>query len=42
MNRKVESKLTVARFGLVGAAAMHDRYVIQGPNVMCDACEKIK
>ena len=30
-----------ARFGLVGAAAMHDLYVIQGPNVTRDAREKI-
>ena len=36
MNRKVESK-----FGLVGAAAMHDLHVIQGPNVTRDAREKI-
>ena len=30
-----------ARFGLVGAAAMHDLHVIQGPNVTRDAREKI-
>ena len=30
-----------ARFGLVGAAAMHDLHVIQGPNVTRDASEKI-
>ena len=30
-----------ARFGLVGAAAMHDVHVIQGPNVTRDACEII-
>ena len=30
-----------ARFGLVSAAAMHDLYVIQGPNVTRDAREKI-
>ena len=30
-----------ARFGLVGTAAMHDLYVIQGPNVTRDAREKI-
>ena len=29
------------RFGLVGAAAMHDLHVIQGPNVTRDAREKI-
>ena len=40
MNRKVESKLT-RRFGLVGAAAMHDLHVIQVPNVTRDAREKI-
>ena len=30
-----------ARFGLVGAAAMRDLHVIQGPNVTRDAREKI-
>ena len=30
-----------ARFGLVGAAAIHDLHVIQGPNVTRDAREKI-
>ena len=30
-----------ARFGLVGAAAMYDLHVIQGPNVTLDAREKI-
>ena len=30
-----------ARFGLVGAAAMHDLHVIQGPNVTRDTPEKI-
>ena len=30
-----------ARFGLVGAAAMHDLHVIQGPNVTRDARETI-
>ena len=29
-----------AQFGLVGAAAMHDLNVIQGPNVTCDARDK--
>ena len=41
MNSKVKSKLTHPRFGLVGAAAMHDLHVIQGPNVTRDAREKI-
>ena len=30
-----------ARFGLVNAAAMYDLHMIQGPNVMRDAREKI-
>ena len=30
-----------AQFGLVGAAAMRDLYVIQGPNVTCDVHGKI-
>ena len=30
-----------AQFGLVGAAAMHDLNVVQGPNVTCDARDKI-
>ena len=30
-----------AQFGLVGAAAMHDLNVIQGPNVTCDGRDKI-
>ena len=40
MNRTDESKLTLS-FGLVGAAAMHDLHEIQGPNVTCDARERI-
>ena len=36
---KVESSWH-ARFGLVGAAAMHDLHVIQGPNVTRDARNK--
>ena len=39
MNRKVESKLT--RSIWVGAAAVHDLHVIQGPNVTRDARERI-
>ena len=39
MNRNDESKLT--RSIWVGAAAMHDFHVIQGPNVTRDARERI-
>ena len=32
---------TLGRFGLVGAAAIHDLHLFQGPNVTRDAREKI-
>ena len=36
-----KGRIQVDTLGLVGAAAMHDLHVIQGPNVTRDAREKI-